>query len=84
MRVTYSSILPKVKSTTYTVLPDGRTTICQLTMNNGFTIEGSSVYSDPSEYDRDISEDVAHDDAMRNAWKFETYLRAQRIHKETI
>lgn len=41
--VTMDGILAKVKKTTYTVLPDGVTTICQLKLENGFSVNGFSA-----------------------------------------
>ena len=45
-KVTLNDILDKVKGATYTLLPNGRTTICQLMLENGkplFSVEYSDL-----------------------------------------
>lgn len=78
--VTLQGIYDKITSTTYTLLPNGRTTICQLTMANGFTIEGSSACVDASNYNQHLGEKYAYEDALNNVWKFEGYLLAEKLH----
>lgn len=39
-RVTVEEIKAAIRKKEFVVLPDGRTTICILTMDNGFTIRG--------------------------------------------
>lgn len=81
MKVTMQGILDKIKGVTYTLLPNGRTTICQLTMENGFTIEGSSACVDPKEYNQFLGEKYAYEDALSNVWKFEGYLLAEKLYE---
>jgi hypothetical protein len=81
MKVTMQGILDKIQGATYTLLPNGRTTICQLTMANGFTIEGSSACVDAGEYNQFLGEKYAYEDALSNVWKFEGYLLAERLHE---
>jgi hypothetical protein len=77
--VTMQVILDKIKGATYTLLPNGRTTICQLTMENGFTIEGSSACVLASTYNQHLGEKYAYEDALSNVWKFEGYLLAEGL-----
>lgn len=42
-RVTVEEIKAAIRKKEFVVLPDGRTTICILTMDNGFTIRGGSL-----------------------------------------
>ena len=80
MKVTLQALMAKIKETTYTVLPNGRTTVCQLTLQNGFTVEGQSACVDPANYDKAMGETYAKEDALNNCWKFEGYLLAERMH----
>ena len=67
--VTLNSIQDKVQKTTYTLLPDGKTTICQLHMENGYTINGHSACVDPAQYNQarwQNARPVAHSQAQRN------------------
>ena len=45
-RVTKEALLAKIAAADYVVMPDGRTTVCQLTMQNGFTVRGVSYRID--------------------------------------
>lgn len=47
---------------------DGTLTICIITMDNGFTVNGSSACADPANYNREIGEKIAYDDAERQIW----------------
>jgi len=77
--VTMQGILDKIRGATYTLLPNGRTTICQLTMDNGFTIEGQSACVSPHNYNKFLGEKYAYEDALNNVWKFEGYLLAEKL-----
>lgn len=77
--VSLNDIQAKVKKTTYTVLPDGKTTICQLHMENGYTINGQSACVDPANYNQALGEKYAYEDAINKAWPLEGYLLAEEI-----
>lgn len=77
--VTLEHILSRVKKTTYTVLPDTTTTVCQLHMENGYVIMGTSACVDPTKYNQALGEKYAHEDAANKAWPLEGYLLAEEI-----
>ncbi len=79
MKVTLEGIQAKIKGETYLVLPDGRTTLCILDMENGYTIKGLSACVDPAEFDETIGRKFALDDAIRQIWPLEGYLLAEQI-----
>lgn len=81
--VTMQGILDKIKGATYTLLPNGRTTVCQLTMENGFTVEGQSACVDATNYNQHLGEKYAYQDAVAKCWAFEGYLLAQRMHEQS-
>lgn len=78
--VTLESIKAKIKGETYLVMPDGRTTICQLTLENGYTVNGYSACVDAGTFDRDLGRKYAFEDALNKIWPLEGYLSAQRLH----
>jgi hypothetical protein len=77
--VTMQGIIDKIKGATYTLLPNGRTTICQLTLENGFTVEGKSACVDAANYNQHLGEKYAYEDALNKIWAFEGYLLAERM-----
>lgn len=77
--VSMDDILSKVKKATYTVLPDTTTTVCQLHMENGYVILGTSACVDPSKFNQALGEKYAYEDAVNKAWPLEGYLLAEEI-----
>lgn len=81
MKVTLDGIKAKIKGETYLVLPDGRTTLCILDLENGYTIKGLSACVDPAEFNLDLGRKYAFEDAIRQIWALEGYLLAQQLHE---
>jgi hypothetical protein len=73
-----SNILEQVKHTDYVLMPDGRTTICQITMANGFTVRGESSCVDINNFNKSIGEKVAWENALDKIWLLEGYRLQQR------
>lgn len=80
MKVTLDGIKAKIKGETYLVLPNGRTTVCQLTLENGFTVEGYSACVDPNEFDLNLGRKYAFEDAIGKIWVLEGYLLAEKMY----
>ena len=79
MKVTLDGIKAKIKGEAYMVLPDGRTTLCMLELENGYTIKGMSACVDPKEFDETIGRKFALEDAVRQIWPLEGYLLADQM-----
>ena len=79
MKVTLEGIQAKIKGETYLVLPDGRTTLCMLTLENGYTIKGLSACVDAAEFNLDLGRKYALEDAIRQIWPLEGYLLAESL-----
>jgi hypothetical protein len=45
-----------------------RTTLCALTMSNGFVVVGKSTPVDPANFDEDKGKRFAYEDAVRQLW----------------
>jgi hypothetical protein len=78
-KVTLESIVKKIVGEMYLVLPDGRTTVCMLTMQNGYTIKGLSACVDAANFDMNLGRKIAFEDAIRQIWPLEGYLLAERL-----
>ena len=81
--VSLQDIQAKVKKTTYTVLPDTTTTVCQLHMENGYVILGTSACVDPLKFNKALGEKYAYEDAINKAWPLEGYLLAEERFKRS-
>ena len=84
MKVTLEGIKAKIKGETYLVLPDGRTTLCILDLENGYTIKGLSACVDPAEFDLNLGRKYAFEDAFKQIWALEGYLLAEKMHREKL
>lgn len=82
-KVTLEQIESKIKAECYLVLPDGKSTICILSLQNGYTIKGLSACVDASNFDMETGRKIAREDAVRQIWPLEGYLLAEKLHNES-
>jgi hypothetical protein len=64
----------------YVVLPSGRTTICELTLANGFTVRGESSCVSIENFDLEIGRKLAREKAREQIWQLEGYRLAETLH----
>lgn len=57
-------------------------TICVLTLENGFTITGTSACASPENFNFSIGCDVARENAIEQIWSLEGYRLKQRLFEE--
>jgi hypothetical protein len=83
-KVTLEELKASIKKETYTLLPNGRTTVCQLTLDNGFTVEGSSSCVSLENYDKEVGEEIACKNACDNLWQLLGMRLADRLHQAKL
>lgn len=57
-------------------------TLCILELHNGFTVVGKSACASPENYDRELGQRIALNDAKRQLWPLLGYALRQRLHDE--
>jgi len=77
-KVTKDGIEAKIKKTDYMVLPNSTVTICNLVLENGYSVRGESACVDPRNFDMEIGKQLAYRDAFSKMWPLEGYLLAER------
>lgn len=77
-KVTKEHIEARIVDTAYMVLPDSTVTICNLTLENGFSVRGESACVDPRNFNLQIGREIAYRDAFEKLWQLEGYLLAER------
>jgi hypothetical protein len=82
-RVTEEHIEAKIVKSEYIILPDLITTICQLTLQNGFTVTGESACVSPENFDIDIGRHTAYKKAFNKIWELEGYLLKEKLYLES-
>lgn len=81
-RLTPADIDAAIDSETYTFLPSGRVTICEMTLKNGFVVLGESSCISKENFDAEIGKKIAYQNAREKIWQLEGYLLRQRLHDE--
>jgi hypothetical protein len=79
-QVTIEQIRAKIIGEEFLIMSDHRTTLCQLTLENGYTVIGQSACVDIENFDASLGRHYAKEDAINKIWPLEGYLLAERMH----
>jgi hypothetical protein len=74
----------RVKHVSYAVLPETTTTICVMTMVNGYVVLGTSACVDPAMLNKALGEQHSYADAIKQLWSLEGYLLREELSKEVV
>lgn len=77
-KVTKESIERRIVDVGYLVLPGSTVTICNITLENGFSVRGESACIDPRNFNEEIGRNIAYRNAFDKLWSLEGYLLAER------
>lgn len=80
-KLTLEDIERKIVDKKFTILEDGKTTICNLYLQNGFTVRGESACVDPANFDKNIGEKIAYENAVDKVWQLEGYLLQENLYR---
>lgn len=67
------------KPAQFHVFPGTTLTVCCLELQNGFTVTGESACASPENFDRQIGERLAYEDAKRKVWVLAGYALRERL-----
>jgi hypothetical protein len=65
-----------------TMEPARLLTLCVLVLDNGWTIVGKSAAASPANYNRELGQRLAREDAIRQMWPLEGYRLRSRLAAE--
>ena len=82
-RLTPGLIDSVIVSSDYHIFKDTCLTVCCLTLENGFTVTGESACASPENFDKEIGETIAYDNARNKIWALEGYLLKEQLHNES-
>lgn len=82
-RLTPDLIESKIAKEEYHLLTDVLT-VCVLTLENGFTVTGESACASPANYNKEIGDRIARDNAKEKIWVLEGYLLEQKLFEGLI
>lgn len=73
-RVTKPALEAMFRSVTYEIRPDGRTTVCEITFKNGFSLRGESSAATIDNFVQELGETNAYEKALDAAWGYAGFL----------
>lgn len=77
-KVTPESIKARITKVDYLTLPDSTVTLCNITIENGFSVRGESACVDPRNFNQEVGKTIAYRNAFDKLWALEGYLLAER------
>lgn len=81
-KVTLERIHAKIVSETYTRLPSGKVLVCELILENGFSVRGEAAVVDIANFDEDIGRKISKENAVNQIWQIEGYLLQEELYKK--
>lgn len=77
-----TDIISKIKSETYTILPSGKVMVCELILENGFSVRGEAAVVDKANFVEQIGKQISKERALQQVWLVEGYLLQEKLYKE--
>lgn len=78
--VTKEAIEARIADVAFSVLPKSTVTLCNITLDNGYSVRGESACVDPSNFDQAIGERIAYDNAFARLWPLLGFALAEAMH----
>lgn len=70
-----------IKKEQYHVFDGSCLTVCCLSLQNGFTVTGESACASPDNFNEEIGQKIARENARNKIWALEGYLLRQKLHE---
>jgi hypothetical protein len=83
-RITDKDVNDAIKSIQYHVFPDTTTTVCCITLTNGYTAIGHAACVSPENYDKDVGQKIAFTNAREVLWGLLGYGLAVDLHRGVL
>ena len=80
-RLTPKDIDSKIKSKTFTILPSGKVMVCEIILNNGFSVRGEASTISKENFDQEVGEEISFNNARDKIWQLEGYLLQEVLNK---
>lgn len=80
--VTMDLIKSKIVKEQFHVFDGTQLTVCVLTLENGFNVTGESACVSPENFNKEIGEKIAKDNAVNKIWSLEGYLLKEQLSKK--
>lgn len=81
-RVKPSQIDSKIKRVEFHVFPNSYMTVCNITLENNFSVIGSCACAHPKNFNEQIGRDESFINARTKIWELEGYLLKQKLFEQ--
>lgn len=81
-RLTPDHIDAQITGEQYHVFEGTQTTVCLLTLKNGFTVTGESACASPENFNAEIGQKIARQNAREKIWMLEGYLLKESLYRK--
>ncbi len=81
-RLTPADIDAAIVGKAFYMFPGTTVTVCCLTLVNGFNAVGYSAAASAENFDIEIGQKIAFENARQKVWPLEGYLLKQRLHQQ--
>jgi hypothetical protein len=71
------------KPAQFYVFPGTTLTVCCLELRNGFTVTGESACASHENFDEELGQKIAYQNAKAKVWQLEGYLLKERLYQES-
>ena len=79
-RLTPDDIDNVISGVTYTVLPSGKVMVCEITLQNGFTVRGEAATVSKENFNEEIGKKISYENARNKVWELEGYLLQEALY----
>lgn len=82
-RVTKEYIESRITDIAYIVVPNTTVTIAHIELDNGFSVRGESACVDPKNFNQELGEKYAYENAFEKLWQLFGFLLAEKRFNES-
>jgi hypothetical protein len=79
-KVTVNSIAAKILGWDFYRFPGTTVTVCCITLINGFNVVGESACASPDNFNKELGEKLAYNNALNKIWALEGYLLKEDLY----
>ena len=80
-RVKRDDMEKKITKVDYLILPNTTVTICNITLENGYSVRGESACIDERNFNMQIGQEIAFRNAFNKLWDLEGYLLTEKLYR---
>lgn len=83
-RITPADIEGAIVREQFHVFDGTTTTVCCLTLRNGFTVIGESACASPENFNAELGQRISRDNAKNKIWSLEGYKLRDKLYRDAV